>query len=291
MNLIEAYEKFPTQQDCIVHLEKTRWPVIALCPLCESDQVRRKADKIRVGRWNCHKCKSSFNVLSGTVFSGTHIPLQKWFLAISLMVNAKKSLSSHQLGRDLKLNHKTAWYMQQRIRAAMSTTEGALLQGIIEMDETYVGGKPRYKNPNNKRGRGAKGKTSVVGAVERGGKVKAQITNDTKGRTLLGFIKESVEVAKSSLISDDYSAYRNVGTLMPHVVIDHRYSYVDPLNRGIHTNTIEGFWALLKRAWYGTHHHYSRRWMPLFVGEACWKYNHRHAVDGGFDAFMKGCFK
>ena len=290
MNLIETYEKFPTQQDCIVHLEQIRWPVEALCPLCESDRVRRKADKIRVGRWNCHECKSSFNVLSGTVFSGTHVPLQKWFLALSLMINAKKSLSSHQLGRDLKLNHKTAWFMQQRIRAAMTSDEGKMLQGIIEMDETYVGGKPRYKHPGNKRGRGTR-KSSVVGAVERGGKVKAQVTNDTKGRTLLGFIKESVEVAKSALVTDDYLAYRNAGRLIPHSVIDHRSGYVNPFDRSIHTNTIEGFWALIKRAWYGTHHHYSRRWMPLFVGEACWKYNHRHTADGGFDAFFRNCFR
>ena len=100
-----------------------------------------------------HKCKSSFNVLAGTIFSGTQIPLQKWFLAISLMANAKKSLSSYQLARDLELNQKTAWYMQQRIRAAMASDEGALLQGIIEADETYLGGKPRHKDKDNRRGR------------------------------------------------------------------------------------------------------------------------------------------
>ena len=131
---------------------------------CRSEKVAKKSEKEKVGRWNCHECSNSFNVLSGTVFSGTHVPLQKWFLAISLMIHAKKSLSSHQLGRDLKLNHKTAWFMQQRIRAAMTTDEGALLQGIIEVDETYVGGKPRYKNRNNKRGRGTR-KASVVGAL------------------------------------------------------------------------------------------------------------------------------
>ena len=116
------------------------------------------------------------------------------------------------------------------------------------------------------------------------------MTNDTKGRTLLGFIKDKVEVAKAALVTDHYGAYNNAGQLMPHVVIDHRQGYVDPFNRGIHTNTIEGFWALIKRAWYGTHHHYTRRYMPLFVGEACWKYNHRN-IDNGFDAFLQGCFK
>ena len=172
----------------------------------------------------------------------------------------------------------------------MTTDEGKLLQGIIEMDETYVGGKPRRKNSNNKRGRGASGKTSVVGVVERGGEVKAKVTGDTKGRTLLAFIQEKVEVARSALVTDEYSAYRNAGRLMPHVMVDHGRGYVDPLDRGIHTNTIEGFWALIKRAWYGSHHHYSRRYMPLFVGEACWKYNHRN-IDNSFDAFLAACFK
>ena len=290
MNLITVFQKFPDQQACIDYLEQIRWPVIAFCSFCGSERVGRKNEKDRLGRWNCHKCTNSFNVLSGTIFQGTHIELQKWFLAIVLMAGAKKSISSYQLARDLKLNQKTAWRMQQCIRSAMTSDEGKMLQGIIEMDETYVGGKPRYKNPNNKRGRGTR-KTSVVGAVQRGGEVKAQVTRDTKGRTLLGFIKQSVEVAKSALVTDDYSAYHNAGRLMPHVVIDHQRGYVDPFNKGIHVNTIEGFWALLKRAWYGTHHHYSRRWMPLFVGEACWKYNRRHDPDGGFAAFMKGCFK
>ena len=290
MNLLAVYRQFPDQQSCIDHLENIRWPVMTLCPFCESARVARKAENDRVGRWNCHECTNSYNVLTGTIFQGTHIELQKWFLAVSIMINAKKSVSSYQLSRDLDLNQATAWRMQQRIRAAMTTDEGALLQGIIEVDETYVGGKPRYKNPNNKRGRGTR-KTSVVGAVQRGGDVKAQVTNDTKGRTLLGFIKQSVEVAKSALVTDDYSAYRNAGRMMPHVVVDHRYGYVDPLNRGVYTNTIEGFWSLIKRAWYGTHHHYSRRWMPLFVGEACWKYNRRHDPDNGFTAFMQGVFR
>ena len=289
MNLITIFQKFPNQQACIDHLENVRWPMQAFCPTCDSERVARKAENGRVGRWNCHECNNSFNVLSGTIFQGTHTDLQKWFLAIALMVGAKKSMSSYQLGRDLSLPQRTAYDMQQSIRSAMTTDEGRLLQGIIEADETYVGGKPRYKG-NNKRGRGSQNKTSVVGAVERGGEVKAKVTNDTKGRTLLGFIKERVEIAKSALVTDHYGAYYRAGEMMPHVVIDHRRGYVDPSDKGIHTNTIEGFWALIKRAWYGSHHHYSRQWMPLFIGEACWKYNHRD-IDNSFDAFLAACFK
>ena len=244
MNLISIFNKFPNQQACIDHLEAIRWPEVAYCPLCASDRVARKVEGQKVGRWNCHNCTSSFNVLSGTIFQGTSIPLQKWFLAISLMANAKKSLSSYQLARDLELNQKTAYNMQQRIRAAMAADEGGLLQGIIEADETYVGGRPRYKNKNNKRGRGASGKTSVVGAVQREGEVRATVTDDTKGRTVLGFIQRSVNVAESALITDEYKAYLNASRMIPHRVIQHGEGYVDPDDRTLHTNTIEGFWSL-----------------------------------------------
>ena len=199
MNLISVFNQFPNQQSCIDHLEAIRWPEVAFCPLCNSNRVARKAEGQKVGRWNCHNCTSSFNVLSGTIFQGTRVPLQKWFLAISLMANAKKSLSSFQLARDLELNQKTAWYMQQRIRAAMASSDGELLQGIIEADETYLGGKPRHKDKNNRRGRGS-GKTSVVGAVQREGEVRAEVTEDTKGATILGFIEQAVETEESSLI-------------------------------------------------------------------------------------------
>ena len=226
---------------------------------------------------------------SGTIFSGTQIPLQKWFLAIGLMVPAKKSLSSCQLARDLEMNQKTAWYMQQRIRAAMANDQGKLLQGIIEADETYLGGKPRHKDQNNKRGRGACGKTSVVGAVERKGDVKATVTDDTKGATVLGFIEHSVASEESALITDEYKAYINAYKLMPHRVINHGEGYVDADDKTLPINTIEGFWSLLKRAWYGSHHKYTRDWSPLFVAEACWKYNHRKDTDS-FNGLLRACF-
>ena len=289
MNLISVFNQFPNQQSCIDHLEAIRWPDIAFCPLCQSDRVARKAEGQKIGRWNCHNCTSSFNVLSGTIFQGTRVPLQKWFLAISLMANAKKSLSSFQLARDLELNQKTAWYMQQRIRAAMASDDGELLQGIIEADETYLGGKPRHKDKNNKRGRGASGKTSVVGAVQREGEVKAEVTDDTKGATVLGFIEQSVEAEESALITDEYKAYTNAYKLMPHRTVSHEEGYVDPDDKTLHTNTIEGFWSLLKRAWYGSHHKYTKGWSPLFVAEAVWKYNHRKDADC-FNGFLRACF-
>ncbi len=290
MNLIDIFTRYPDQEACIEHLEAVRWPLEASCPFCESAKVARKADGDRVGRWNCHGCTSSFNVLSGTIFEKTRVPLQKWFLAIGLMVNAKKSLSSCQLARDLDLTQQTAWYMQQRIRSAMAKGQRQLLQGIVEADECYVGGKPRKGNRRdddtpNPRGRGTK-KVPVIGVVERGGRVTAQVATDLTGKGILRFIKSSVDPQGSVLITDEYAAYNVTRDLLPHAVINHSVAYAEGLT---HTNTIEGFWSLLKRAWYGSHHYYQKRYMPMYIAEACWKYNERRN-DNAFDTFMRGCF-
>ena len=288
MNLITIFSLYPDQEACIEHLEAVRWGDEAHCPHCGSAEVARKAERHRIGRWNCRDCKSSFNVLSGTIFEKTKVELQKWFLAVGLVVNAKKSLSSYQLARDLELNQKTAWYMQQRIRAAMAADQAPMLQGIVEADETYVGGKPRKRNKRDndkpsKRGRGTS-KTPVIGAVERGGQVAARVADDLSGKGIVRFLKQTVNPAGTLLITDEYKAYNAAKANYSHAVINHSVAYADGET---HTNTIEGFWALIKRAWYGSHHHYSGQWMPLFVAESSWKYNHRGDSDG-FGSFLQG---
>ena len=291
MNLMEIFKRFPDQQACIDHLESIRFKNGEYCPLCGSmENVRRSNLKSRVGRWNCHDCKSSFNVLSGTVMQKTRIALPKWFAAIALIVNAKKSVSSYQLARDLDLNPPTAWYMQQRIRAAMASDQAPMLAGIIEADETYVGGKPRKSNKRdddkqNKRGRGTD-KTPIIGAVERDGNVIAQVAEDLSGKGILDFIRNAVKTEDSILITDEYQAYNAVRSLMPHATINHQSEYADGWK---HTNTIEGFWSLLKRAWYGSHHHYALKFTPLYVSEAAWKYNNR-SNSQAWDSFMNGLF-
>ncbi len=292
MNLLTIFSLYPDQEACIEHLENVRWRDEAACPHCGSLRVGRKADTHREGRWNCHDCKSSFNVLSGTIFEKTKIDLQKWFLAIGIIVNAKKSLSSYQLSRDLDLNQKSAWYMQQRIRAAMASQHAPMLCGILEADETYVGGRPRKGNKRdddtpNPRGRATQ-KTPVVGIVERGGNVSARVatSTDLTAKGILQFVKETVDPLGSLLITDEYKGYNAVKSHLSHAVINHSVRYADGKT---HTNTIEGFWSLLKRAWYGSHHHYSKPYSPLFIAEANWKYNRRKDEDS-FGTFLAGCF-
>lgn len=289
MNLIEVFRKFPTQESCIAHLESIRWPDTPACPSCHSESVARKAEKGRSGRWNCHTCHNSYNVLSGTIFEKTRVPLQKWFLAIALTINAKKSLSSYQLARDIETTQQTALYIQHRIRAAM-TDNDRVLQGIIEADESYVGGKPRRANKKayhkpNKPGRGTK-KTAVIGAIERGGSVVAEVATDLTGKGIVKFLKKHVNLPDSLLVTDEYKGYNVVDDLMAHEVINHSEEYA---TGDVHTNSIEGFWALIKRAWYGSHHHYSKKYMPLYIAETSWKYNERENPNA-FESFLRGVF-
>ena len=205
-------------------------------------------------------------------------------------MNATKSLSSYRLARDLELNQKSAWYMQQRIRAAMASDQAPMLAGIIDADETYVGGKPRKSNKKNhdrphKRGKGTD-KTPVIGAVERDGNAIAQVADDLSGKGILEFIKSTIRPDAKILITDEYKPYRVVRNLMPHGIVNHKEEYV---NGPFHTNTIEGFWSLLKRAWYGSHHKYTVGFMPLYVAEAAWKYNHRRDARL-WDTFMESVF-
>lgn len=291
MNLIDVMERFPDQQTCIAFLEHVRWNGNPKCPHCESRKLTRREHETetgRIGRWNCQDCKATFRVLHGTLFHGTKIPLQKWFLAISLIVNAKKGVSSCQLARDLSLNQKTAWYMQVRIRAEMADKEGStLLKGIVEADETYIGGKPRKPNKKadtepNKRGRGTD-KDAIIGAVERGGNVVAQLIPNVTGRIILDFIKRAVNTDESTLITDEFRSYHKLAEVTKHEIINHSEQFVEGDK---HTNTIESFWSLLKRAWYGTHHHWKTGYTPLYVAERCYVYNNRHR-DNIFWKFLR----
>ena len=228
MNISHIYEQFPTQESCIQYLEKVRWGDKIHCPYCNSTNTAKAEHRHR-----CYICKTSFSVTVGTIFHHTHLPLQKWFLAIVLMLSAKKGISALQLSRDLEVNKNTAWRINMQIRKAMSQTEQRqVLQGIVEMDETYIGGKPRKGtrsdrlDGHHKRGRGTK-KAPVVGAVEREGNVtaKAVAKDKLKGKDLRAFVRDRVDTEKSALITD----------------------------------SIESFWALLKRGMFGQFHSVSRR--------------------------------
>lgn len=282
MNIVKIYQLFPTESDCIAHLEKVRWHGRPVCPYCGSD--RSTAAPIEQ-RHHCNNCKTSFSVTVGTIFHHTHLPLQKWLLAVSLVLNAKKGLSARQLARDLEVNKNTGWRMGMQIRKAMSEREQRdMLTGIVEMDETYIGGKPRKGNgpkggedaPQNKRGRGTK-KTPVVGMIERGGDVRAEISKRLRARDLSALVRRHVDIDNSILLTGEYKGYLGISKFMPHRTVDHKVWYVG--DDGTHTNSIESFWALLKRGIVGQYHKVSIHYLPRYIDEFSYRFNHRKTAD------------
>jgi transposase-like protein len=270
MNIVAIYKKFPAETDCIAHIERVRWNGKPVCPYCKSTKTTPMRSE---SRHHCNGCNTTFSVTVDTIFHHTHLPLQKWFLAISLVLNAKKGISARQLGRDLEVNKNTAWFMGMRIRNAMFD-QGELLKGIIEMDECYIGGKPRKGTGPHKRGRGTS-KIPVVGIIERGGRVVARPVNkkNLTSKGLSKLVREYVDINDSALITDEFSGYITVKNFMPHFVINHQVAYADG---EIHTNSIEGFWGLLKRGIMGQYHRVTLRHLHQYVTEFCYRYNGRN---------------
>jgi transposase-like protein len=275
-NIVSIYKRFPSEASCLAHIEQVRWKGRPTCPYCTSTQVTKAKDD---WRHHCNACNTSFSVTVNTIFHHTHLDLQKWFLAISLMLNAKKGISARQLARDIEVNKNTAWYLNMRIRRAMlDSAERELLTGICEMDETYIGGKPRPGGPPLRRGRGTK-KQPVVGIIERGGRVRAQVVKKNEGLTakrLSTLVRQNVDIAKATIYTDEFNGYLRLSGFVKHGVVNHKVWYVDGDK---HTNSMESFWALLKRGIVGQYHKVSLRHLPQYINEFCYRFNHRKSVD------------
>jgi len=272
MNIIQIFERFPDQEACIAHLERARWNDVPKCPYCGSEYTYPIRSELR---HHCNDCRKSFSVTVGTIFHHTHLPLQKWFLAISLILNAKKGIASRQLARDLELPVKTAWFLNMRIRQAM-LADSDFLKGIIQMDETYIGGKPRPKNEHSDdeqhpRGRGTS-KLPVVGMIERHGKVKAECAKDLKAISLMNLVRKNVDADNSILITDEFPGYIHMASIIDHYVVNHSQRYSDGK---VNTNCIESFWSLLKRGIVGQYHRVSGKYLPVYVNEFCYRFNAR----------------
>jgi transposase-like protein len=279
MNLLEVITRFPDQETCINHLEALRWHGKPQCPYCKSEQSSKR---VGTSRHQCNGCNSTYSVLVGTIFESTKLELPKWFLAISLILNAKKGLSSRQLGRDLGINRNTAWYLQMRIRKAMQEGDDSdLFKGIVEIDETYIGGakanhskaKRQARRDNGLQITGMQDKQAVIGLLERAGRIKLQVLEKAHGKTIKPIIEQTVS-KDASLVTDGFGGYAGLDkTYKEHQVLNkEKEEYV----RGeYHTNTLEGFWTLLKRGIYGQYHKVSIRHLQEYLNEFTFKYNHR----------------
>jgi len=240
---------------------------------------RLKGKSTRPGVYKCASCRKPYTVTIGTIYEDTHIPLPKWFAATYLIVCNKKGISANQVSRMLGISNESAWFMMHRIRKSVERRiKIKTMRGPVEVDETYVGGK---KRPGIK-GRGAVGKTPVVAIVQRGGKAVAARVEDTKKGTLHALIRENV-YNRAKVFTDDYPSYTGLRKKYDHRKVNHsKHEYVRVERDGVkvHTNTVEGFFALVKRGIHGIFHHVSPQKLPLYLDEFCFRYDQRKIKDG-----------
>jgi transposase-like protein len=321
MNIIQITERFPNEVDAIKFFEEARWGKKPKCAYCNSIKISPRGKDMR---YKCYSCKKSTFVTVNTALNGTKMSLKKWLYAFSIVTDAKKGLSALQLQRNLNVSYPTAWAMYHKIREIMAIENKEIkLKGIVEMDETFVGGKPRkfadgtttkptsrtvipelderikelkqqgvnFKggrgNPakadeNPKRGRGTD-KIPVMGIVQRNGDVIAEVTKYITAKEIKDMIQKYVNVDDSVIVTDEYKGYSRLDKIIEHVKIDHKrlYSY-----RGVNTNSIESFWAIIKRQMVGQHHQVSPKHLPKYVAETVFKYNNRK-VDDMFITLVK----
>lgn len=288
MNLTQLSLKYNTQEKCIQHLEAVRWNGTPCCPHCNSTNMLKRKKSFR---WHCKSCRVDSTVMFGTIFEASKMPLPKWFQLIFIVLNAKKGISAMQLSRDIGITYKSAWFSAMRVRCAMLDW-GEKLEGIVEMDETYVGGKPRKRNnrsyePDNvanlgnvydrndtriKRGRGTK-KVPVVGIVERKGRVVAKMMQGLTSKDLIAMLKKAVNIKQSTLMTDDFSPYKKMDAIIERFVVNH--SSKEYARGEIHTNTIEGFWSIIKNGIKGQYHVVSKKYLPFYLAEYSYRYNRR----------------
>jgi transposase-like protein len=265
MNLSKLMTRFNSDERCRNWLEALRWPEGVRCPRCDHDKVWETAR----AQYECAQCSYRFSVTSGTIFHDTKLPLQKWFLATCLLVESKKGMSANQLKRVLGTTYRTAWYLSHRIRAAMKDAYPFPLKGIVEIDETYVGGRVRGM------GRGYKGnKAIVVGAVQRGGKIVLQVAKSNDRETLHGFIRQNTDPETEAIYTDEWAAYRGIADAdTRHETVNH--SAEEWVRGDVHTNTVEGVWSLFKWSLIGSFHRVSVKHLDAYLDELEWRFNNR----------------
>jgi len=257
-------DAFPNEEACRKYFERIRFAKGDYCPHCKHDKIMRFSDG---KRYRCHKCRKDFTVKTGTLFGESKITMRQWFIAIYLLTTRKKGISSIELAEQVGVTQKTAWFMDHRIRASFKQSKGKLL-GVVEVDETYLGGKHWRKD-------GFRKKAAIMGMTQRGGKIRAFQVPDRQTHTVLKAMTKNVS-KDAHVISDDAGVYRKLVRIgySRHDSIKHsRRQYV----RGnIHTNSIESFWALFKRNYHGTYHSMSKKHLQKYIDEVCFRFNHRN---------------
>ncbi|MGG7437349.1 IS1595 family transposase [Chryseobacterium arthrosphaerae] len=279
-SVFELNQTFSTEQDCIDYLEMLKWNKLPISPFDETSKVY----KCKNNQYRCKNTGKYFNVKTGTMFENSKVSLRKWFMAIWLVTSHKKGISSIQLGKDIGVRQATAWFMLQRIRACFGIENNNELEGIVELDETFIGGKNKNRHKDKKvphsQGRSFKDKVPVMGMLQRNGKMNAFVVPDTKRKSIQPFIYKYVKSTTQTVISDEWWAYKGLDKYYTHNVIDHsKKEYVSLQDNNIHTNNIEGSWNILKRSVSGMYNHVSKKHLQKYVDEFVYRFNLRKVTD------------
>jgi hypothetical protein len=286
-SILQFQKHFNTEEKCRKYLEQQRWGDTPACPFCASTNVCRFTNG-KVFKCREKECRKKFSVTVGTIYENTKIPLTKWFLASYILTNHSKGISSLQLASWLGITQKSAWFLNHRIREMLADKSPELLSGIVEVDETFVGGKVSNKHVSKRKDAGKfDNKTMVFGAVARYGKVQTKIVPNTTKESLIAAVKENVEQG-SVMVSDENVSYKTLSKDYRHATVSHGQG--EFVRGAAHTNTIEGFWSLLKRQINGIHHSVSPAHLHRYCGEASFRYNQKKtSQDERFKYSLTNC--
>lgn len=285
MNLLDVYKELNTEAKCLAFLEHMRWPNGVKCLSCESQRITQLTAKGKLNKktgkrspdrelYQCNECRFQFTATTGTVYHDTHLPLSKWFVAIALITESKKGISANQLARSLGVQYRTAWYLAHRIRKVMVETDAPKMKGVVEVDETYIGGKQRGHRSK------LKNKDVVVGIRERGGPVRFVQTPDNKAGTLYNVIADHVAKDAEAIMTDENPAYNFRYTQYK----DTRHGRIKHKDKiyvvgDVHTNTVESAFSLFKRGIMGAFHKISLKHLQRYLSEFEFRFNNRKAAD------------